>query len=105
MCDTRNGHTTIHSWELINATERQKSIMLAILTNRRRKKYGNKDGNPLSVEDIKEFLHDISEEELDELVDIELLRKTACKYELTNSKIRQVLVGYTVCICLTQRFF
>jgi len=68
MCDTRNGHTTIHSWELVDTTTRQKDIMLAIMRNRRRKKYGNKDGNPLSIENIREFMPDISEGELDELV-------------------------------------
>ena len=86
MCDTRNGHTTIHSWDLADTTMRQKDIMIAIMKNRRRKKYGNKDGNPLSIENISEFLPDITEDELCELVDKQLLRKLDEKYEFVNSK-------------------
>jgi len=40
--DLRNGHTTIHSWDIIKTTERQKSICLALLKLRRSKKYGEK---------------------------------------------------------------
>ena len=86
MCDTRNGHTTIHSWELIDTTERQKEIMLTILKNRRRKTYGDKDGNPLSYENLREILPDLQQKELDELVDLKLLRITNDKYEFANSK-------------------
>ena len=31
FCDTRNGETTIHSWDLIKTTESQKNICLLIL--------------------------------------------------------------------------
>ncbi|MCL2112082.1 MAG: DNA cytosine methyltransferase [Clostridiales bacterium] len=86
LCDTRNGHSTIHSWDLADTTTRQKDIMIAIMKNRRRKQYGNKDGNPLSSEDIREFVPDISEEELGELVSKGLLRKPNGRYEFTNSK-------------------
>ena len=86
MCDTRNGHTTIHSWELVDTTDRQKKIMLTILRNRRRKVFGDKDGNPLSYESLREILHDLQQKELDELVNLKLLRNTNDKYELANSK-------------------
>jgi DNA (cytosine-5)-methyltransferase 1 len=86
MCDTRNGHTTIHSWDLVDTSERQKDIMLSIMKNRRRKVYGEKDGNPLSLENIKEFMPDIREEELDELVKMNLLREADGKYAFFNSK-------------------
>jgi DNA (cytosine-5)-methyltransferase 1 len=46
--DLRNGHTTIHSWDIIKTTERQKSICLALLKLRRSKKYGEKDGHPVA---------------------------------------------------------
>ena len=86
MCDTRNGHSTIHSWDIIDTTSRQKDIMTAIMKNRRRKKYGYKDGNPLSMENIREFVPDISKEELEELAEKKLLRAVGDKYEFVNSK-------------------
>ena len=86
LCDTRNGHSTIHSWELIETTEREKSIMFGIMRNRRRKRYGSKDGNPLTVSNIMDFIPDITEEELEELINKDLLRKKDDKYEMVNSK-------------------
>ena len=86
MCDTRNGHTTIHSWDIIETSERQKEIMFTIMRNRRRKMYGAKDGNPLSFETLCKHLPDLNEAELDELIEMKLLRKTDGKYEFANSK-------------------
>ena len=34
FCDTRNGHTTIHSWDIIKTTKREKRICSTILKNR-----------------------------------------------------------------------
>ena len=45
--DLRNGHTTIHSWDIIVTTQRQKNICLLLLKNRRKSAYGELDGNPL----------------------------------------------------------
>ena len=45
LCDTRGGHTTIHSWEIYDTTNLEKSVCEAIMKNRRKKKYGNSDGN------------------------------------------------------------
>ena len=86
MCDTRNGHSTIHSWDLIETTPLQKEIMQTIMKNRRKKIYGGKDGNPLSASDISQLLHSATISELDKLVEIGLLRKVDGKYELKNSK-------------------
>jgi DNA (cytosine-5)-methyltransferase 1 len=47
--DLRNGHSTIHSWDIIDTTERQKEICYLLLKNRRKSAYGNLDGNPLSL--------------------------------------------------------
>lgn len=66
FCDTRNGHTTIHSWDMIETTDRQKEICLVILRNRRKQKYGNLDGNPLSYSHLKLLLPDLMEQELEE---------------------------------------
>jgi len=86
MCDTRNGHSTIHSWDLEETTDKQKEIMNAILKNRRKKIYGPKDGNPLSQEDIETLVSGATLADLKELVEMGLLRKIEDKYELKNSK-------------------
>ncbi|MEB3178613.1 MAG: DNA cytosine methyltransferase [Nostocaceae cyanobacterium] len=85
--DLRNGHTTIHSWDITPTTDRQKSICLALLKSRRSKKYGPKDGNPLSWENFQEIIPDIKISELNALVKKEIFRLTSDnKYEFVNSK-------------------
>jgi len=86
FCDTRNGHTTVHSWDLTDTTAKQKLIMETILKNRRKKIYGDKDGNPLSLGDICELMPTVIEDELNALVEMGLLRKVGEKFELKNSK-------------------
>ncbi|MEC4807286.1 MAG: DNA (cytosine-5-)-methyltransferase, partial [Jaaginema sp. PMC 1080.18] len=66
--DLRNGHTTIHSWDIIDTTERQKYICLLLLKNRRKSHFGPLDGNPLSLKQFQSLDSSISQEELDELV-------------------------------------
>jgi DNA (cytosine-5)-methyltransferase 1 len=85
LCDTRNGHSTIHSWDLVDTTEKQNRIMNAIMSNRRKKIYGDKDGNPLSFEIINKLIP-VDMEEVEHLVDMGLLREVDGKYELKNSK-------------------
>lgn len=88
--DLRNGHTTIHSWDLIQTTKREKLICLTILKNRRRKKYGKKDGNPLSFCGLSELIPQLKEKELNQLVEKNILRIVESyqgkKYEFVNSK-------------------
>lgn len=85
--DLRNGHTTIHSWDLIKTSDREKIICLTLLKNRRSKKYGVKDGNPLSWENFQEHIPDLKINELDVLVDKGIFRLTDDqKYEFVNSK-------------------
>ncbi|MDH6100558.1 DNA cytosine methyltransferase [Anabaenopsis sp. FSS-46] len=85
--DLRNGHTTIHSWDIIFTTDREKMICLTLLKHRRSKKYGNKDGNPLSFKNFQEIISDIQVSELNELVKKSILRLTHDnKYEFVNSK-------------------
>lgn len=92
--DLRNGHTTIHSWDLIKTTERQRLICFTILKNRRRKIYGGKDGNPLSFMDLKELISELKEAELLKLVEKNILRITQDnKYEFVNSKISSGING------------
>jgi DNA (cytosine-5)-methyltransferase 1 len=85
--DLRNGHTTIHSWDIIKTTERQKSICLALLKLRRSKKYGEKDGHPVAFSTFLEIIPDLKIEELNQLVSLGICwQTTAGKYEFINSK-------------------
>lgn len=87
MCDTRNGHTSIHSWDIRETSEIQKGICMAIMKNRRKKKYGLNDGNPLTFEDIKELYPKAKTKDIDELVKKKILRYTKEeKIDLVNSK-------------------
>lgn len=85
--DTRNGHSTIHSWEIINTSEREKKICLLILRNRRKKIFGGSDGNPIPFAALLELMPNLKREELDALVQKNILRTTEDgKYEFVNSK-------------------
>jgi DNA (cytosine-5)-methyltransferase 1 len=92
--DIRNGHTTIHSWDLTRTKRSEKLICETILKNRRKKKYGNKDGNPLSFEILQELIHNIKQEDLDSLIAKNILRFIDRKgYEFVNSKISSGING------------
>lgn len=85
--DTRNGHTTIHSWDLIRTSKREKDICLTILRNRRKKIYGESDGNPLSFTNLKKLIPDLKVKELKNLIKKKILRFIKEKgYEFVNSK-------------------
>jgi DNA (cytosine-5)-methyltransferase 1 len=86
FCDTRNGHSTIHSWDIIRTSKKEKEICMTILKNRRKKKYGMKDGNPLSYIELKELVGKLEKDELEELVSKNILKKVEEKYEFQNSK-------------------
>ena len=92
--DVRDGHTTIHSWDLLETSEREKEICLTLLRNRRKKIYGPKDGNPLSFEHLQGLISDLSREELEQLVDKRILRQAdPGRYEFVNSKISAGING------------
>ncbi len=85
--DLRNGHTTIHSWDIIKTNDRQKEICLSLLKHRRSKKYGEKDGNPLSFDNLQEIIPNIKIQELNTLVEKGIFRITDDhKFEFVNSK-------------------
>ncbi|MEI7578498.1 MAG: DNA cytosine methyltransferase [bacterium] len=86
FCDTRNGSSTIHSWDLTDTTSEEKEICMAILKNRRKSKYGERDGNPLSINDLKDIIGNIYQSELDSLVTKRILRQIEDKYDFVNSK-------------------
>ncbi|MGM3309327.1 DNA cytosine methyltransferase [Anabaena sp. WFMT] len=92
--DVRNGHTTIHSWDLIETTEREKLICQTILRNRRKKIYGDKDGNPLNFEVLQSLIAGLQIEKINLLVNKEILRFVEDKgYEFVNSKISSGING------------
>jgi DNA (cytosine-5)-methyltransferase 1 len=87
FCDTRDGHTTIHSWDLIKTTKKEKKICMTILKNRRRKIFGEWDGNPLALSVIKDLCPGTKKSDLDQLVKKEILNKEDDgRYELVHTK-------------------
>ncbi len=87
FCDTRDGHTTIHSWDIINTTKKEKQICLILLKNRRKKVYGTQDGNPLSLKNFKELINNVTQKDLDGLVKKNIFREIKGKgYDFVNSK-------------------
>ena len=85
--DLRNGHSTIHSWDLLETTERQKKICYLLLKNRRKSAYGDLDGNPLSLEHFQSLDKTITEKELEELVELKILKKEYYTFNIDKSKI------------------
>jgi DNA (cytosine-5)-methyltransferase 1 len=85
--DLRNGHSTIHSWDILDTTERQKKICYLLLKNRRKSAYGNLDGNPLSLEHFQDLDLSIKEEELNKLVELEILKKVNYSYSINRKNI------------------
>ena len=85
--DTRNGHSTVHSWDLIRTSKRDKEICMLILKNRRKKIYGSSDGNPIPLRSLKALDKKITKDELSRLVDKGILRFVKkIGYEFVNSK-------------------
>ena len=87
FCDTRDGHTTIHSWDLTQTTNLEKKICLAVLKNRRKKLYGEWDGNPLSFKSIKDLVPEVTKTRLSNLIKKKILtQEEDGRYELMNTK-------------------
>ena len=83
--DLRNGDTTIHSWDILETTEKQKHICNLILKNRRKNKYGTRDGNPLSLEHLKEFDNSITLNDLESLIKIGILKYYPYSYNICKN--------------------
>jgi len=87
LCDTRNGHTTVHSWDIRETTFVEKKICMAILKNRRKSIYGNNDGNPLSFNDIQKLVPDVKKINIESLIKKKILKYNSMeKIVLVNSK-------------------
>lgn len=88
--DLRNGHSTIHSWDILDTSERQKKICYLLLKNRRKRIYGDLDGNPLSLKHFQELDKTITENELNELVELKILKKEYYSFNIDKSKIKKL---------------
>ena len=80
--DLRNGDTTIHSWDIIETTPREKHICYLLLRNRRKKDYGKLDGNPLSLDHFKNLDSSIEKKELETLVKKRILKHVDYLYQV-----------------------
>lgn len=83
--DLRNGQTTIHSWDIVETTEREKAICDLILKNRRKSIYGILDGNALALEHLVQLDESIRQEELEGLVEKKILKKVFYRYEVVGN--------------------
>ncbi len=99
--DLRNGHTTIHSWDIEDTTERQKEICLLLLRNRRKSQFGPLDGNPLSLEQFKLLDSSITQKDLNELVDINILKEVNYKFEIKDFEQSELSENEEVLLNLT----
>lgn len=82
--DLRNGHSTIHSWDINETTDKEKRICLLILANRRKKIYGPLDGNPLSFCQIRNLDSSVTEEDLTRLINLGILKKVKYRFRLSG---------------------
>lgn len=82
--DLRNGDTTIHSWDILEATERQKDICYLLLRNRRKKRYGKLDGNPLALRHFQSLDPSVTQAELDGLVEMDILKPEEYLFRILN---------------------
>lgn len=82
--DLRNGHTTIHSWDILETSERQKEICLLLLKNRRKSQFGKLDGNPLSLKHFKNLDPSITKNELSKLVDLDILKEQEYQFKIND---------------------
>lgn len=84
--DIRNGDTTIHSWDLLPTTDKQKSICLLLLRNRRKKAYGCLDGNPLSLEHFQLLDKSITLNDINGLIDLGIFLAKNYGFKLTGKQ-------------------
>jgi DNA (cytosine-5)-methyltransferase 1 len=82
--DLRNGHTTVHSWDIQETTGREKMICSLLLKNRRKSQYGILDGNALSLVHFQELDPTITFEDLENLVKKGILKHSPYYYDILD---------------------
>ncbi len=88
--DLRNGHSTIHSWDILETTEYQKSICYLLLKNRRKSAYGDLDGNPLSLAHFKALDGSIRLSDLEELVKMGILKEEEYSFSIIGEDLENL---------------
>lgn len=102
--DLRNGDTTVHSWDIIDTTERQKDICYLLLRNRRKSRYGKLDGNPLSLAHFKSLDPTISQKELDELIKLGILAVEEYRFSVGDAEENELSEDEKVLIRLNRDY-
>lgn len=92
--DLRSGATTVHSWDLIETTEKEKKICLLLLKNRRKRIYGPLDGNPLAINHFQELDSSITQQDIDNLVKKNIFKAEKYRY-IVKRDIKDVDINGT----------
>ena len=72
----------------------ERLICETILKNRRKKKYGTKDGNPLNIDVLSDLIPNLNQKDVDSLIAKKLLKYIDNEgYEFVNSKISSGING------------
>ena len=88
--DIRNGDTTIHSWDILDTTPKEKRICLTLLRNRRKSDYGKLDGNPLSLKHLQALDNTISQADIDALCEKGILKPETYSYRILTTQGRDL---------------
>ncbi len=89
--DLRNGHSTIHSWDITETSEFQKHICYLLLKNRRKSAYGDLDGNPLALQHFQGLDSSISLSDLQGLVKINILKEEEYTFSIISDLEKDVI--------------
>ena len=103
--DLRNGDTTIHSWDIIETSPRQKDICYLLLKNRRKSLYGKLDGNPLSLDHFQNLDATISKKEISELIELEILKEEEYLFTVKRHKVSELSESEKLIIMETNNQF
>jgi len=90
LCNIRLGNRSVHTWDIPEVygvvSQIERHVLMTIAANRRHKRYGAKDGNPLTFSDIYQLVNiENLQEILDSLVQKQYLVMVEEKFELKNS--------------------
>lgn len=88
--DIRNGHSTIHSWDLNKVSEEQEKLCYLILKNRRKKAFGPRDGNPLSLTQLQSLDSSVKQSTLDRLVEKGILKTVNYAFNVKQNLVRDL---------------
>lgn len=92
LCNSRHSDASIYTWDIPEVygetTSEERTLLLALAKNRRRKEYGIKDGNPLSKEVLSsltgfdiDFIHNLTKS----LLQKEYLVLKGDKFDITKA--------------------